>query len=237
MGQLFYSMSLAMGIMITYGSYMQKSNNLEKSVRQIEIFDTGIAFLAGLMIIPSVFVYSGGDAEALGKGPGLMFITLPKVFENMKFGGVIGAVFFVLVLFAALTSSISLMETTVSILRDKFGWARKKTTLLVTAFVLILGSIVSLGFGVLDFIKPLGLGLLDFFDFISNSVLMPLAALLTCVFIGYIVKPKVIEDEVELNGPFKAKKFYRIMIKYFAPICLLAILGFSILETLGFIAV
>lgn len=162
MGQLFYSMSLAMGIMITYGSYMKKDSHLEASVRQIELFDTAIAFLAGLLIVPSVFVFSGGDEAALGKGPSLMFITLPKVFNDMTLGGVIGAVFFLLVLFAALTSSISLMETNVSILRDKFGWSRKKSTLIITVYVLILGSIVSLGFGPLSFIKILGLGLLDF---------------------------------------------------------------------------
>ena len=237
MGQLFYSMSLAMGIMITYGSYMKKDSSLEGSVRQIEVFDTAVAFLAGLMIVPSVFVFSGGDEAALSKGPSLMFITLPKVFNDMAFGSVIGAVFFLLVLFAALTSSISLMETAVSILRDKFGWERKKATLLVTLYVLILGAIVSLGFGPLSFIKIIGLGLLDFFDFISNSVLMPIVAILTCVSIGHFIGPKVIEDEVEINGPFKIKKFYRIMLKWVAPIFLVLILIFAVSETMGWIAV
>ncbi len=125
MGQLFYSMSLAMGIMITYGSYMKKDNHLESSVRQIELFDTGIAFLAGLMIIPAVFAFSGGDRSALSAGPGLMFMTLPKVFASMRFGGIIGTIFFVLVFFAALTSAISLMETIVSVFMDKFGWKRQ----------------------------------------------------------------------------------------------------------------
>lgn len=237
MGQLFYSMSLAMGIMITYGSYMKKDSSLEGSVRQIEVFDTAVAFLAGLMIVPSVFVFSGGDEAALSKGPSLMFITLPKVFNDMAFGSVIGAVFFLLVLFAALTSSISLMETAVSILRDKFGWERKKATLLVTLYVLILGAVVSLGFGPLSFIQIIGLGLLDFFDFISNSVLMPIVAILTCVSIGHFIGPKVIEDEVEINGPFKIKKFYRIMLKWVAPIFLVLILIFAVSETMGWIAV
>ena len=237
MGQLFYSMSLAMGIMITYGSYMKKDSSLEGSVRQIEVFDTVVAFLAGLMIVPSVFVFSGGDEAALSKGPSLMFITLPKVFNDMAFGSVIGAVFFLLVLFAALTSSISLMETAVSILRDKFGWERKKATLLVTLYVLILGAVVSLGFGPLSFIQIIGLGLLDFFDFISNSVLMPIVAILTCVSIGHFIGPKVIEDEVEINGPFKIKKFYRIMLKWIAPIFLVLILIFAVSETMGWIAV
>ena len=237
MGQLFYSMSLAMGIMITYGSYMKKDTDLRGSVRQIELFDTLVAFLAGLMIVPSVFVFSGGSEEALNKGPSLMFVTLPKVFESMKLGGVIGAAFFILVLFAALTSSISLFETNVSIVCDKLHWSRKKATIVVAAYILLLGAIVSLGFGPLDFVKILGLGLLDFFDFLSNSVLMPIVALLTCICIGYFVKPKTVCDEVELNKPFKEKKFYIFMLKYAAPICLLLILVFAISEAMGWIKV
>ncbi len=238
MGQLFYSMSLAMGIMITYGSYMKKENDLRKSVRQIELFDTAIAFLAGLMIVPSVFAFSGGSEEALGKGPSLMFVTLPKVFESMNFGTVIGAAFFILVLFAALTSSISLLETMVSILCDKFHWTRKKSTIICAMFVLVVGGIVSLGFGPLSFITIIGLGLLDFFDFISNSVLMPIVATLTCIAIGYFIKPKAIHDEVEEYGVvFKEKKFYTIMLKYIAPVCLIAILAFAVAEAMGWIKV
>ena len=164
MGQLFYSMSLAMGIMVTYGSYMKKDNNLESSVRQIEIFDTAIAFLAGLMIIPAVFVFSGGDTSTLNAGPGLMFMTLPKVFESMKLGGFIGCLFFVMVFFAALTSAISLMETIVSIFQDKFHWTRKTTCLFVTALSLLLGVPSSLGFGPLAFISWMGLSILDIMD-------------------------------------------------------------------------
>lgn len=237
MGQLFYSMSLAMGIMITYGSYMKKGDNLRTSVRQIELFDTAIAFLAGLMIVPSVFVYSGGSEEALSKGPSLMFVTLPKVFENMRFGRFIGTAFFILVLFAALTSSISVLETNVASLCDKLHWSRKKATLIVSAYVLIMGSIISLGFGPLDFVQILGLGLLDFFDFISNSVLMPIVALLTCICIGYFVKPQFIYDEVERSAPFKEKKFYTFMLKYGAPVCLVLILVFAVSEAMGWIKV
>lgn len=237
MGQLFYSMSLAMGIMITYGSYMKRDAHLEKSVRQIEIFDTGVAFMAGLMIIPAVFAFSGGSEEALGKGPSLMFVTLPKVFESMKFGTIVGAVFFLLVLFAALTSSISLTETLVSIVTDKFGWSRKKSTFIIMVYLIIVGIPVSLGFGVWSFIAPLGMSLLDFFDFASNSVLMPIVAFLTCIFVGYIIKPKVIIEEAEQNGEFKFKKFYTVIIKYIAPICLVAILIFAVLEATGKITV
>ena len=233
LGQLFYSMSLAMGIMITYGSYMKKEINLEKSVTQIEFFDTAIAFLAGLMIIPAVFAFSGGDPQALGKGPGLMFVTLPKVFEFMPGGAIIGAVFFVLVLFAALTSSISLMETVVSILRDKFGWKRSFTCALVLAGCIVIGVPVCLGFNLLDFIKVGSMGLLDIFDFTSNNILMPIVALLTCIFVGYVIKPQAIIEEIELNGKFKRKKIFIVLIKYIAPICILLILISSCLDALG----
>lgn len=233
MGQLFYSMSLAMGIMITYGSYMKKDVSLESSVRQIEIFDTGVAFLAGLMIIPAVFAFSGGDESALGKGPGLMFITLPKVFDSMTGGAVIGAIFFLLVLFAALTSSISLMETVVSIVRDKFGWGRKTAWLAVFIFSVVLGLPSSLGFGVLSDISVNGMSILDMFDFVSNSILMPIVALLTCIFVGYVIKPKCLIEEIELTGKFKSKTLFTIVIKYIAPICIVLILVSSVLDALG----
>ena len=237
MGQLFYSMSLAMGIMITYGSYMKKEVNLEKSVHSIEIFDTGIAFLAGLMIIPAVFAFSGGDEGALGKGPGLMFITLPKVFDSMPAGGFIGTMFFLLVLFAALTSSVSLMETVISIIQDKVKIGRKKLCLIVLGGCILLGLPSTLGYGVWDSVTILGLQFLDFFDFISNSVLMPVSALLTCIFIGYVVKPSFVTDEIELNGRFKMKKLFNVMIKYIAPLCLVVILVFSILDVFGVVTI
>ena len=237
MGQLFYSMSLAMGIMITYGSYMKKDINLESSVRQIEIFDTGIAFLAGLMIIPAVFAFSGGDEAALGKGPSLMFITLPKVFESMTGGTFIGALFFIMVFFAALTSSISLMETVVSIVDDKLGWGRKKTCVIVFIGSVVLGLPSCLGFGVLSGFSIGGLTFLDMFDFISNSVLMPIVALLTCIFVGYVIKPKALTDEIELTGKFKGKKLFNVVIKYIAPIFIVLILISSVLDALGIVKI
>ena len=233
MGQLFYSMSLAMGIMITYGSYMKKDVNLESSVKQIELFDTGIAFLAGLMIIPAVFVFSGGSPEALGKGPSLMFVTLPKVFESMAGGTIIGVAFFVLVLFAALTSSISLMETVVSIVCDKFKISRKLSCGLVFVFSVLLGLPSCLGYSVWSEITVIGLQFLDFFDFISNSVLMPIVALLTCIFIGYVIKPQSLIEEVELSAEFKRKGLFTAVIKYFAPICIVLILVSSVLDAFG----
>ena len=234
MGQLFYSMSLAMGIMITYGSYMKKSTNLESSVRQIEIFDTGIAFFAGLMIVPAVFAFSGGDPSALKAGPGLMFITLPKVFASIKLGGFLGTVFFVLVFFASFTSAISLMETIVSILMDFFHWSRRKTSILVFLYSLLMGIPSSLGFGIWDFIQPLGMSILDAWDFISNSVLMPIVALLTCFFVGFVIKPQTIIEEACAEGAsFKGKHLFTVVIKWVAPIILVAILISSILNALG----
>ena len=234
MGQLFYSMSLAMGIMITYGSYMKIENNLESSVRQIEMFDTAIAFRAGLTIIPAVFAFSGGDKAALGKGPSLMFVTLPKVFDSMPFGSVIGTVFFVLVLFAALTSAISLMETIVSIFSDKLGWSRHKATLIVFICAVAIGVLPCLGFGVLDFIHIGAMTILDIMDFVSNSILMPICALFTCILIGFVVKPKAVIDEATRNGEkFKSRNLFVVVIKWVSPICLVLILISSILDALG----
>ncbi|MGN0322578.1 MAG: sodium-dependent transporter [Oliverpabstia sp.] len=237
MGQLFYSMSLAMGIMITYGSYMKKDVNLEKSVSQIEFFDTGIAFFAGMMIVPSVFVFNGGDGAAINAGPGLMFVTLPKVFQSMPMGTLIGALFFVLVLFAALTSSISLMETIVSIVCDKTHWSRKMATVIITIYTLAIALPSSLGFGIWSHITPMGMSFLDFFDFISNSILMPIVAFLTCFFIGYVIKPTAISEEVKLNAPFQREKLFVVMIKYVAPICIIIILVSSILSALGLLVI
>ena len=223
--QLFYSMSIAMGILITYGSYMRKEDSLESSVRQIEIFDTGVAFLAGLIIVPSVFVFSGGDRAALNKGPGLMFITLPQVFETMPAGEIIGAAFFILVSLAALTSSISLMETVVAAVMEQFKLSRIKACIVVIIITLLLGMLSVLGYSTWSDFTIFGMQFLDFFDFITNSVMMPILAFLTCILIGYVVKTKYVEDEV-IHGEkkFSAKGLYRIMIMYVCPICMVMIL-------------
>ncbi len=235
MGQLFYSMSLAMGIMITYGSYMKKDVSIRSSVKQIELFDSGVAILAGLMVIPAVFSFSGGNEEALGKGPGLMFVTLPKVFNSIGGvgGSIVSSLFFLLVLLAALTSSISLMETVVSIFRDKFSWGRKKTCALVLVGCILLGLPSSLGFGLLSVISMGGMTILDMFDFFSNSILMPIVALLTCIFIGYVIKPKTLIEEIQVTGQFRGKQLFTIMIKYVAPVCIILILVSSVLDALG----
>ena len=240
MGQLFYSMSLAMGIMVTYGSYMKKDNNLESSVRQIELFDTAIAFLAGLMIVPATYMFNGNTAEGMKKGPTLMFVILPKVFDQMGgVGTIVGVAFFLLVFFAALTSSISLMETVVSIVMDKTKWGRKLTCIVVTVFSLLMGIPSSLGFNIWGHITFLnGLTFLDLFDFVSNSVIMPIVAFFTCVLVGFFIKPKAIAEEVKVtDGKFKSEKLFTVMIKWIAPIFILGILGFSVAEGMGWISV
>ena len=237
LGQLFYSMSLAMGIMITYGSYFSREEHIENAARQIEVFDTAIALLAGLMIVPSVFVFSNGDPAALGQGPSLMFVTLPKVFNSMPAGNVIGALFFLLVFFAAITSSVSIMEAVVAGLMDAFGIKRNTATVIVAVYGILLGIACSFGFGIWKDFTIIGKNILDFLDFISNSVLLPLVGMLTCVVVGFIVKPDFITSEVELNGPFRMKRFYAVMVKWVAPLFIFAILVTGILSAFGVLTI
>ena len=236
MGQMFYSLSIAMGILYTYGSYISKDIDLEQSTTQIEIFDTGIAILAGLMIIPAVFAFSGGNPEMLNAGPSLMFITLPKVFASMGIGTGAGILFFVLVLLAALTSAVSLMETSVSTFMDELHWSRGKASLLMAVVMIVFGSASSLGYGVLDFIRIFGMNFLDFFDFMTNSVMMPLAALATCFLVTKVVGFDRIAKEIEQSSKFGRKKLYNFFLKYLAPICLIVILLSSIANVLGIIS-
>ena len=233
LGQLFYSVSVAMGIMITYGSYVQKETNVVKSVNQIEIFDTAVAFLAGLMIVPAVFTFMG--TEGMSAGPSLMFISLPKIFEAMGIvGQVVGAVFFVMVAFAALTSSVSIMEAIVSCVQDKFHLDRSKATLSVSALALVMGLVVCLGYNVLYFELTLPNGsvgqVLDVLDYISNFVLMPVVAIATCLLVGWVLGPKSIIEEVTRNGErFGREKLYVAMVKVVAPVLLM----FLLLQSLG----
>lgn len=228
LGQLFYSISVAMGIMVAYGSYVKKDVNLMPSINQIEIFDTVVALLAGLMIVPAVYVFMG--TEGMTAGPGLMFISLPKVFAAMgKIGAFIGILFFVMVAFAAVTSAVSIMEAIVSGLMDKFHFSRNKSAAIVTAYGLIGGMIVCFGYNLFYFELTLPNGsvgqLLDLMDYISNNCLMPLVALLTCILIGWVVKPKTIIDEVTLGGyKFGRKRLYIAMITVIAPVLLFLLL-------------
>lgn len=237
MGQMFYSLSIAMGILITFGSYMKRDISIEDSTRNVEIFDTAIAIMAGLMIIPAVFSFSGGNPDTLQAGPSLMFITIPKVFDSMGLGTVIGILFFLLVLFAAVTSSIALTESAVSTFEDELDWGRKKATVLVGVIMLLLGSLSSLGYGPLANVKILGMQFLDFFDFLTNSVMMPIAAIAICLLVSKVIGVKRIEEEV-LHGEssFRRKKVFYIMIQYLCPIFAVIILISSIANAFGWIS-
>lgn len=237
MGQVFYSLSIAMGILITFGSYMKKDVSIEGSTRNVEIFDTAIAIMAGLMIIPAVFAFSGGSADNLKAGPSLMFITIPKVFASMGMGTVVGILFFLLVLFAAVTSSIALTESAVSTFEDEFGWGRRKSTVIIGIVMLALGSLSSLGYGPLAGVTILGMQFLDFFDFLTNSVMMPIAAIATCLLVSRVVGVDAIEQEVTLEGgTFRRKKIFCVMIRYICPIFAVIILLSSVANAFGLIS-
>lgn len=229
MGQLFYSLSVAMGIMIAYGSYMPDEVSIEKSVSEIEIFDTGVAFLAGMMIIPAVYVFMGREGME-ASGPGLMFVSLPKVFEQMgNMGNIVGCLFFALVLFAATTSSVSILEAVVSSFMDKFGVSRNKATITEGLIALVLELLVCFGYNILYFEYTLPNGataqILDIMDYISNNLMMPIVSIATCILIGWVLKPQVVVDEVTKNGnKFARGKLFTVMLKFIAPLMLLVLL-------------
>lgn len=194
--------------------------------------------MAGLMIIPAVFAFSGGDPDALNAGPSLMFITIPKMFESMGLSTVVGILFFTLVLFAALTSSIALTESAVSTFQDEFGWGRKKATFILGGIMLVLGSLSALGYGPLACVKIIGMQFLDFFDFLTNSVMMPIAAFAICILVSKVIGLNKIEEEV-LNGEgkFRRKKIFNFRIKYLCPIFATIILLSSIANAFGLITI
>jgi NSS family neurotransmitter:Na+ symporter len=238
MGQMFYSLSLAMGIMITYGSYMRRSDSIPSSCVRIVAADTFVAAVSGFMIIPVVVIFaaqSGGGRSAIDAGPGLMFVTLPKVFASLGAAGSwVGFVFFTLVLFAALTSSISMAETCVASVCDFFRVKRTVSTLMVTAWSILLGSVSAFGYGRWSAFKPFGMPALEFFDFSMNSILMPVVAALTCVFAGWVLTPKRILAECRREGgDVGYKGFYAAMVKYLAPLLVLAIFVSEICRFFG----
>lgn len=236
MGQMFYSLSIAMGILVTFGSYMKKDISIEDSTRNVEVFDTAIAIMAGLMIIPAVFAFSGGDPDTLQAGPSLMFITIPKVFASMGLGTFVGILFFLLVLCAAVTSSIALTESAVSTFQDELKWSRKKSTVIVGVIMVGLGTLSSLGYGPLGFVKIIGMQFLDFFDFLTNSVMMPIAAIATCLLVSRVIGVKKIEQEVLAGeAKFRRKKIFNFMIRYLCPIFAAIILVSSVANAFGWI--
>lgn len=238
MGQMFYSLSIAMGILYTYGSYLNRDVDIDKSTGQLEFFDTGVAILAGLMIIPSVFSFFNGDISKLHAGPSLTFITLPQVFVSMKGGTIVAIAFFTMFLLAALTSAISLMETSINTLEDELHLSRPKCALVMCLVMGVLGISSSLGYGAWSNVKILGMAILDFFDFLTNSIMMPVAALATCFLVIRKVGLEKIDEEVEASSQnFRRKKLFHSFIKYLAPAFILLILISSILNAFGIISI
>ena len=226
-----------LGILVTFGSYMKKDVSIEDATQNVEVFDTIIAVMAGLMIIPAVFAFSDGEPDTLQAGPALMFITLPKVFASMDLGRAVGVLFFVLVLFAAVTSSIALTESAVSTFQDELGWSRRKATVLVGVIMVGLGTLSSLGYGPLAGVTVLGMQFLDFFDFLTNSVMMPIAAIATCLLVSRVVGVERIEHEVTLEGgSFRRKKVFNFMIRWLCPVFAAIILASSVANAFGIIA-
>lgn len=237
MGQMFYSLSLAMGILYTYGSYLKKDSDIEKNTTQVEWFDTGIAILAGLMIIPAVFAFTGGDMATLKAGPSLMFITLPKVFDSMGMANIIGSVFFFMVLFAALTSAISLFETSTATISEELGLSRTLSSVIVLVVSLLLGTASVFGYGIWSFVEIFGMQILDFFDFLTNSLMMPISAFFTCILVIRVIGFDGIAAEVRLSSKFRRQPMYYVVTKYIAPFFLMIILASSIASALGFITI
>ena len=239
-GQMFFSLSLGMGAMITYGSYLHKKENIEKNALLIVIMDTLVALMAGLCVIPGRFALD--PTGALG-GPSLLFVTMQNVFHKMPLGALFGILFYLLVVFAAISSSISLLEVIVAHFCDKARDAgkgdKRKTYSLIAAVFVGLGCILicmdSLGGAGISPFNILGMDpenlpmwsdcWLDFFDCISEGVLMPLGALLMCLCIGWELGPKMVDDECCLEGQsFKMKGFFNICVKFITPLCMILVL-------------
>ncbi len=237
LGQMFFSLSIAMGILYTYGSYLKLDIDADQTTRQVEFFDTGIALMSAFMIIPAVFAFSGGDPANLDAGPSLMFITLPKVFASTSMANIIGVMFFFLVLFAALTSAIALMESCISTFQDELHWKRPACCLLMAVIMMIIGSLAATGYGVLSGVTVIGMPFLDFFDFLSNSVMMPIAAITTCLLILLKIGIDKIVAEIESSSPFRRKKVYVFFLKYLAIFCIGMIFLSSIASVLGIITI
>ncbi len=225
LGQLFYSMSIGMCIMITYGSYMKKEASIRSSSAQIAVFDSGFAIVAGLIIIPAIFAFSADPETVLeSQGPSLMFIQLARIFNSIPGGRVIGILFFILVFFAALTSSISIAESIVNVLCEGGKMKRITACAIVFGVILVLGALAALGFGPLSSINISGKTILDCMDFLANNILIPIVAIITCVIAGYFIDKELLPKEIGIENKRFSKAYFNIIVRYIAPICILIIL-------------
>ena len=222
LSQMFFSCSLGVGTMLTYGSYLKDDDNIQENAVIVPLMDTMAAILAGLAIFPAVFAFGLDPAQ----GPALMFITLPSVFNAMPMGNVFGLIFFVLVIFAALTSSISILESASAVIIENCNISRTKAALLVGGAITLIGLPVALSFGLLGDVTILGMGFLDFYDFLGEYIGMTIGALVIVILSGWVLKTKFVYDEIEQGGKFtvKAKGFFTFTIKFIAPILILVVM-------------
>ena len=211
--------------MIKYGSYMKKNVSIKSSSIQIASFDSLFAIVAGLIVIPAVFAFSSDPHGVLkSDGPFLMFVQIANIFNSIPLGRAIGVIFFVLVLFAAVTSSVSLVEAIVAVLCEDGRMKRITACFIVFGVVLVLGVLSSLGYGVLSDVRIFGNDILDTFDTLANNILMPIVAIITCVIAGWFIDKNIIPKEIGLDKSKKMTTYFNVIIRYVAPICILLIL-------------
>lgn len=222
LGQAFFSLSIGMGVLLTYASYIRKEDNLNHISLQVISTDTLVAVLAGVAILPAVFAFHI-DPQA---GPGLVFLTLPKVFLSMPFGQLWSVLFFLLLTFAALTSAISLLEVVVAYMVEEKKMSRIRATIITTLGITTLGVFSTLSFGPLQDIEFFGLSIFDSFDFISSNILLPAGGILLCIFAGWRLDHAVLYSELSNEGKIKLRFFrlYIFILKYLAPACIFLIL-------------
>lgn len=216
MGQAFFSLSLGMGCMITYGSYISKKNHLSHTVVEVSIIDTIIAVLASIAIFPAVFSLGINPAQ----GPELVFITLPNVFSHMPGGYIWAILFFLLLSVAALTSTISLLEVIVAYFVEEFNFKRHTVIIYASLVILVLGTLSSLSLGILKDTHIYGMGFFDLFDNLTSKILMPVGGLFISIFVGWKLNKQSVLDELGSHGKFKTSyfKLYLFLIRYIAPI-------------------
>lgn len=215
LGQVFYSLSLCMGITITYGSYLNEKESIPKSCMSVAGLDTAIAVLAGIAIFPAVFSFGLEP----GQGPGLIFGTLPKVFSELTGGPIFALLFFALVFFAAVTSAIALLEVPVSFAIDTLRWSRKKATIVLGILIFLAGIPSALSFGVFGDVTILNYSVFDFVGMLTDNILLPMGGLTMCYYVGWKWHPEYLVEEIEKNGhTFKLKRLWILCIRFITPI-------------------
>lgn len=227
MGQVFFSLSLGMGTLITYGSYLPKKVNLQRSSLVIPALDTLMAILAGFAILPAVFAF-GFQPSA---GPGLLFETLPEVFASMPFGGAFGLLFFVLVFFAAITSSVSMLEVVTAFAIDNLHWKRRTASLSASLLMAVSGTVAALSYGPLGDMQIFGMTIFDALTYLSDKILMPVGGFCMCIFVGYVWGIDNATAEITENGAlnFGWKKLFGVSLRYIAPALILVIFLVSLI--------